>query len=140
MNSKSVLSQNNQSHVFLKTVSQGNDQTNSSKVSMPPISQVNISNKSRPSISVLPGDPEKKRAHVINMVLERFSYLTLKYSNEYGDYFDCPKTCLVCNKEHKRDDIKGEWGSGDYVNTKTYHLKCWGNKYQNSIQIVTVKA
>ncbi|CAG8768914.1 7439_t:CDS:2, partial [Gigaspora rosea] len=46
---------------------------------------------------------------------QQFPYLTLKYSNEYGDYFNCPKTCLVCNKEH--------WESGDYVNTKTYHLK-----------------
>ncbi|CAG8853099.1 30576_t:CDS:2, partial [Gigaspora margarita] len=68
--------------------------------------EVNISNKSRPPISVLPVDPEKKRNHVIKMVLEKFPYLTLKYSNEYGDYFNCPKTCLVCNKEHKRDDVK----------------------------------
>ncbi|CAG8857515.1 26483_t:CDS:1, partial [Gigaspora margarita] len=73
------------------------------EISMPPISQVNISNK---SLSVLPDDPEKKRTHVIKMVLERFSCLTLKYSNKYGDYFDCPKACLVCNKEHKRDNVK----------------------------------
>ncbi|RIB12268.1 hypothetical protein C2G38_2145155 [Gigaspora rosea] len=60
-------------------------------------------------ISVLPDDPEEKRNHIIKMVSEQFPYLTLKYSNEYGDYFSCPKTCLVCNKEHKRDDVKGEW-------------------------------
>ncbi|CAG8842745.1 39609_t:CDS:1, partial [Gigaspora margarita] len=73
---------------------------------MPPIFQINISNKSRSPISVLPVDPKKKRNHVIKMVLEQFPYLTLKYSNKYGDYFNCPKTCLVYNKEHKRDDVK----------------------------------
>ncbi|CAG8763762.1 12473_t:CDS:2, partial [Gigaspora margarita] len=73
-----LLAKNEISCVF-KTVSQRNDQTNSSK---------------------------------------QFPYLTLKYSNEYGDYFNCPKTCLICNKEHKRDDEKGEWESGDYINTK----------------------
>ncbi|CAG8742508.1 17710_t:CDS:2 [Gigaspora margarita] len=61
--------------------------------------------------------PKKDLAHVIKIVLEQFPYLTLKYSNEYGDYFNCPKTCLVCNKEHKRDDVKGGWGSDDYANT-----------------------
>ena len=76
------------------------------------------------------------------MVLERFSHLSLKYSNEYGDYFTCSEICPICNKDHKkeniRDNVKGEWGSGDYVNTKTYRIKCW-EAYQNSIQIVTVK-
>ncbi|CAG8686612.1 9756_t:CDS:1, partial [Acaulospora colombiana] len=50
------------------------------------ILQVNTSNhlatasndKSRPPISILPDDPK----HVIKMVLERFSHLSLKYSNE----------------------------------------------------------
>ncbi|CAH1771300.1 5512_t:CDS:1, partial [Entrophospora sp. SA101] len=42
-------------------------------------------------------------------------------------------------KENIRNNINGQWGSGDYVNTETYHLKCWG-ACQNSIQIVTVKA
>ncbi|CAG8495432.1 24579_t:CDS:2 [Cetraspora pellucida] len=63
--------------------------------------------------------PEK-----VSLKIQQFPYLTLKYSNEYGDYFNCPKTCLICNKEHKRDDVKGEWRSGDYVNTKTYCLTC----------------
>ncbi|RIB11845.1 hypothetical protein C2G38_2202369 [Gigaspora rosea] len=127
-------------------VSDSSISANSSEVSMPPISQVNVSNKSRPSISVLPGDPEKKQAHVIKMVLERFSYLTLKHNFKYSNYFDFNRSvlCPICNKDHKkeniRNNIEGLWGSGDYVNTKTYHLYCYINKYQNSIPIVTVKA
>ncbi|CAG8790753.1 22763_t:CDS:2, partial [Gigaspora margarita] len=46
-------------------------------------------NKTRPSISTLPGDPEEKRKHIIKIVLDRFPYLSLKYSNEYGDYLTC---------------------------------------------------
>ncbi|CAG8840646.1 32119_t:CDS:2 [Gigaspora margarita] len=106
--------------------------------------EVNISNKSRPPISVLPNDPEEKQKHVIKMVLEQFRNLSLKYSIGDNDYFDCLVPCPLCNKDHKKENIRncieGEWGSGDYVNTKTYRLSCWGNKYQNSIQIVTVKA
>ncbi|CAG8590839.1 3252_t:CDS:10, partial [Ambispora gerdemannii] len=36
-------------------------------------------NKSRPSISILPDDPEEKRKSVINKVLEQFPYLSSKY-------------------------------------------------------------
>jgi hypothetical protein len=88
---------------------------------------------SRPQISILPEDPKEKQKHVIKMALEQFSVLSLKYSNEYSDYFICSEICPVCNKDHKKENIKkyieGEWGSGDYVNTKTYRLKCWGNEY-----------
>ena len=100
---------------------------------------------SRPPISILPDDPEEKRKSVINKVLKQFHYLSSKYSNKNHDYFDFNSSvsCPICNKDHKkeniRDNVKGEWGSGDYVNTKTYRLNCWGN-YQNPIQIVTVKA
>ncbi|KAF0397182.1 hypothetical protein F8M41_009942 [Gigaspora margarita] len=114
-----------------------------SQASVPSPFQVNASNKTQPPISILPVDPEEKRKTIINKVLEQFPYLSLKYSNEYGDYFTCSVSCPICNKDYKkyntRDNIEDEWGSGDYVNTKTYRLKCWGN-YQNSIQIVTVKA
>jgi len=61
------------------------------------------------------------------------------------DYFDFNSSVSypICNKDHKKENIRynveGEWGSGDYVNTKTYRLKCW-EANQNSIQIVTVKA
>ena len=102
-------------------------------------------NKSRPPISILPNDPEEKRKAVINKVLEQFPYLSSKYSNENLDYFDFNSSvaCPLCDKDHKkeniRDNIRGLWGSGDYVNTKTYRIKCYKN-YQNSIQIVTVKA
>ena len=102
-------------------------------------------NKSRPPISILPDDLEEKRKSVINKVLEQFPYLSSKYSNKDHDYFDFNSSvsCPICNKDHKKENIRynveGEWGSGDYVNTKTYRLKCW-EAYQNSIQIVTVKA
>ncbi|CAG8625089.1 9234_t:CDS:2 [Paraglomus brasilianum] len=118
---------------------------------------------SRPPISILPDDPEEKRKSVINKVLEQFPYLSSKYSRTEGttlgskshfseikgyknhDYFDfnSSASCPICNKDHKkeniRDNIEGRWGSGDYVNTRTYRLQC-REAYQNSIQIVTVKA
>ncbi|CAG8673095.1 8219_t:CDS:1, partial [Paraglomus brasilianum] len=100
-------------------------------------------NKSRPPISILPDDPKEKQKHVIKMILEQFRNLSLKYSTGDSDYFDCSTTCPICNKDHKkeniRDNVKGEWSSGDFVNTKTYRLKCW-EAYQNPIQIITVKA
>ncbi|CAG8446556.1 10837_t:CDS:10 [Acaulospora colombiana] len=43
---------------------------------------------SRPPISILPDDPKEKQKHVIKMALERFPVLSLKYSNESGDYFN----------------------------------------------------
>ncbi|CAG8609450.1 10716_t:CDS:1, partial [Acaulospora morrowiae] len=99
---------------------------------------VNISNKSRPSISILPEDSKEKQNYVIKMILEQFQNLSLKYSTGNSDYFDCSTTCPICNKDHKkeniRDNIKGRWGSGDFVNTRTYRLQCC-EAYQNSIQI-----
>jgi len=97
-------------------------------------------NKTRPPISILPEDPKEKRKCVIKMVLEKIPNLSLNYSNKNVDYFTCLTSCYICNKVHKKENLEGEWGSGDYVNTRTYRLKCWGNKYQNLIQIVTVKA
>ncbi|RIB01993.1 hypothetical protein C2G38_2229126 [Gigaspora rosea] len=90
----------------------------------------------------------EKRSQIENSelkVLEQSPYLSLKYSNKNCDYFDFNSSvsCPICNKDNKKENIKynieGEWGSWDYVNTKTYHLKCC-ETYQNSIQIVTVKA
>ncbi|CAG8694273.1 40613_t:CDS:10 [Gigaspora margarita] len=87
----------------------------------------------------------------------KFYYLVCDNSNEPGVPFEeiikvLPKeytslypqhssvSCPICNKkENIRDNIEGKWGCGDYVNTKTYRLKCW-EAYQNEIQIVTVKA
>ncbi|RIB00408.1 hypothetical protein C2G38_2150884, partial [Gigaspora rosea] len=59
------------------------------------ISHVNTSNKSQPPIFTLPDDPKEKQAHIIKMVLDRFSRLSLKYSNKYGDYFTCSKICPI---------------------------------------------
>jgi len=41
-------------------------------------------NKSRPSISILPDDPEEKRKSVIDKVLKQFPYLSSKYSRPEG--------------------------------------------------------
>ncbi|KAF0478026.1 hypothetical protein F8M41_024111 [Gigaspora margarita] len=94
------------------------------------------SNKSRPPISILPEEPKEKQKHVIKMVLKQFQNLFLKYSTGNNNYFDCSTTCPICNKDHKkeniRDNIEGEWCCGNCVNTKTYHLKYW-EAYQNSI-------
>ncbi|CAG8835941.1 11877_t:CDS:2, partial [Gigaspora margarita] len=69
-------------------------------------------------ISVLPKDPEEKQ-HVIDMVLERFPYLTLKHSFK-DNYFDFNRSvpCPLCDKNHKKENIRnhieGIWGSGEY--------------------------
>ncbi|RHZ49588.1 hypothetical protein Glove_519g36 [Diversispora epigaea] len=105
--------------------------------------QVSTTPKARPSISILPSNPEEKRKHVIQMALEKVTNLSLNYSTKNIDYFDCSTTCPICNEDHKKENIRnyveGEWGSGEYCDEETYCLKCWGNKYQNSIQIVSIK-
>ncbi|CAG8744283.1 22839_t:CDS:2 [Cetraspora pellucida] len=122
-----------------ETESRVSDSANSeTEICMPPISQVNISNKFRLPISILPNNPEEKRKHVIKMVLERFTNLSFKCSSKYTDHFNCTETCPVCNKEHKDDNVSGEWGSGDYYGEETYRLYC-RKVYQNGIQMVTVK-
>ncbi|CAG8831428.1 35063_t:CDS:2, partial [Gigaspora margarita] len=76
-------------NISTKSISTDSKKLSDTGISIPPISQVNTFNKTRLPISVLPDDPEEKRNHIIKMVLEQFPYLTLKYSNEYGDYFTC---------------------------------------------------
>ncbi|CAG8836482.1 39399_t:CDS:2, partial [Gigaspora margarita] len=106
------------------------------------VSQVNVQSgpsKLRSPISVLSKDPEERQQHVIDMVLERFPYLTLKHSFKYSNYFDFNRSvlCPLCNKNHKKEKIKsnveGVWGSGDYVNTKTYRLEFNPNSNRKSI-------
>ena len=83
--------------------------------------------KSRPHISILPDDPKERQKHVIKMVLERFSRLSLKYSTGNND---CSTTCPICNNDHKKENIRnyreGIWGSGEYRGEKTYRSNCWG--------------
>ncbi|CAG8784471.1 27967_t:CDS:2, partial [Racocetra persica] len=43
---------------------------------------------------------------------------------EYSDQFDYSETCPARNKEHKEDDVKGQWGAGDYCGEETYRLYC----------------
>ena len=94
-----------------------------SQVSVPSASssnQISKSNKSRLPISILPEDLEKKRKHIIGLVLERFSYLSLSDSDKHADRFklDSSTLCPLCNGDHKEksiwNDIKGEWGADEY--------------------------
>ena len=95
---------------------------------VPRVNVQSIPSKRQLPISVLPKDPEEKQQHVINMVLERFPYLTLKHSFK-NNYFDFNRSvpCPLCNKNHKkeniRDHIEGIWGSGEYFHY--YHLKLY---------------
>ncbi|CAJ0899483.1 1857_t:CDS:2 [Entrophospora sp. SA101] len=47
------------------------------------------------------------------MALERFPVLSLKYSNESGDYFTCSEICPICNKDHIKENmgfnVEGIW-------------------------------
>jgi len=107
-------------------------------------SQINKSNKSRLPISILPEDPEEKRKHIIGLVLERFPYLSLVDSDERADSFSLNSStlCPLCNGDHKEEriwnDIRGEWGAGEYCSERTYRLEC-RNVYCG-IPIVSVKA
>ena len=88
------------------------------------VPQVNVQSgpsKPRSPISILPKDPEERQQHVIEMVLERFPYLTLKHSFKYSNYFDFNRSvlCPICNNDHKKENIRnfieGEWGSANIV-------------------------
>jgi hypothetical protein len=63
-------------------------------------------------------------------VLEQFPYLSLKYSESYGDRFvsNSPVPCPICNKDQEgeniKNDIKGEWGAGEYYGERAYYLEC----------------
>ncbi|CAB4386479.1 unnamed protein product [Rhizophagus irregularis] len=94
-----------------------------SQVSIPSTSssdQISESNQSRLPISILPEDPEEKQKHIIGLVLERFPYLSLEYSESYGDrfVFNSLAPCPMCNKDHEGENLKGGWGD-DIVHSKT---------------------
>src|SRR5437763_8999626 len=99
-----------------------------SQVSVPSTSssdQGSKSNKSRLPISILPDDPEEKRKHIIGLVLERFPSLSLSDSSGRDERFDLNSStlCPLCNGDHKEEslwnDIKGEWGAGEYCSERT---------------------
>ena len=89
-------------------------------------SQINKSNKSRLPISILPEDPEEKRKHIIELVLERFPSLSLSDSSERDERFNLNNStlCPLCNGEHKEksiwNDIRGECDAGEYYGEQTY--------------------
>ena len=94
----------------------------------------------------MPEDPEEKRKHIIGLVLEKFPYLSLDDSDERRDTFnlDGSTLCPLCNGDHKVnrsifDEIKGEWGAGEYYGEQTYRLKC-RESFKPGIPIVSVKA
>ncbi|CAJ0910721.1 125_t:CDS:2 [Entrophospora sp. SA101] len=103
------------------------------------------SNEDPTSEDITAETQKEKRKCVIEMALEWCPYLSLDHSNEYSDIYNFNSSvhCPICNKDHEKDNIRnninGQWGSGDYANTETYRLKCW-EACQKSIQIVTVKA
>jgi hypothetical protein len=97
-------------------------------------------------LEVLPEDPEEKRKHIIGLVLEKFPYLSLDDSDERRDTFnlDSSALCPLCNGDHKVnrsifDEIKGEWGAGEYYGERTYRLNC-RESLKHGIPIVSVKA
>ncbi|GET03405.1 hypothetical protein GLOIN_2v1598257 [Rhizophagus clarus] len=97
-------------------------------------------------VSILPENPEEKRKHIIGLVLEKFPYLSLDDSDERRDTFnlDGSTLCPLCNEDHKVnrsifDEIKGEWGDGEYYGERTYRLKC-RESFKPGIPIVSVKA
>src|SRR5437764_15431838 len=108
-------------------------------------SQINKSNKSRLPISILPEDPKEKQKHIIGLVLERFPSLSLSDSSERGERFNLNSSilCPLCNGEHKEksiwNDIRGEWGAGEYYGERTYWLEC-REALNPDIPIVSVKA
>ncbi|PKC59535.1 hypothetical protein RhiirA1_469288 [Rhizophagus irregularis] len=127
----------------------GPDDLPKSQVSIPSTSssdQISKSNRSGLPVSILPEDPEEKRKHIIGLVLEKFPYLSLDDSDERLDTFnlDGSTLCPLCNGDHKVnrsifDEIKGEWGAGEYYGERTYRLKC-RESFKPGIPIVSVKA
>ena len=107
--------------------------------------QVISSKKSRLPISILPEDPEEKRKHIIGLVLERFPYLSLVDSDERADSFSLNSStlCPLCNGDHKEEriwnDIRGEWGAGEYCGERTYRITC-KDPLNHGTPIVSVKA
>ncbi|RGB25010.1 hypothetical protein C1646_821263, partial [Rhizophagus diaphanus] len=90
-------------------------------VSTSPGPQINVSNRPGLPVSILPENPEEKRKHIIGSAL-----------------------CPLCNGDHKVnrsifDEIKGEWGDGEYYGERTYRLKC-KESFKPGIPIVSVKA
>ncbi|CAB4470146.1 unnamed protein product [Rhizophagus irregularis] len=100
--------------------------------------------RARLPISILPDDPddsEEKRKHIIGLVLKRFPYLSLEYSESYGDsfVFNSSIRCPICNKNHEGENIKGGWSSGIYSGEHAYYLECY-EAYNKELPIVSVKA
>ncbi|CAG8535029.1 16564_t:CDS:2 [Acaulospora morrowiae] len=63
-----------------------------------------------------------------------------EFIDDSSDILTEAEACEEIKTIKTLSETEGEWESGNYVNTKTYRLICWENKYQNPIQIVTVKA
>ncbi|GBB90812.1 hypothetical protein RclHR1_01790019 [Rhizophagus clarus] len=95
----------------------------------PKPAEVTSSNRSRLPISILPEDPEEKRKHIIGLVLERFPNLYLIDSSEHCEWFNFNNSTLcLLRKDHKEEslwnNIKGEWGPGNYYGEQTYRILC----------------
>ncbi|CAB4393180.1 unnamed protein product [Rhizophagus irregularis] len=102
------------------------------KMSISITSQTSVpsTSPSRLPISILPDDSEEKRKYIIRLVLERFPSLYFIDSSRRGERFNLNSSTLypLCNGDHKEEslwnDIRGEWGDGEYCREETYHIKC----------------
>jgi hypothetical protein len=116
-----------------------------SQVSVPSTSssdQISKSNRSGLPVSILPEDPEEKRKYIIGLVLERFPSLSLSDSSERGERFDLNSStlCPLCNGDQNLwNNIRGEWGDGEYCGEETYRIKCRHPRNRGT-PIVSVKA
>ncbi|CAG8687894.1 11562_t:CDS:2 [Funneliformis mosseae] len=136
---KTVPSGNDQNHVTSKTI-----QTNvftKFEVSVPttPVPSTHVSNSSSKTnpdnISItevtnpLKAEDDLPKSPVSipsTSSIERFPYLSLEYSESYGDrfMFNSSVPCPMCNKDHEGENLKGEWGSGIYIGERAYYLEC----------------
>jgi len=78
-------------------------------------------------------------------MLEQFPYLSLEYSESYGNRYEFNSSvpCPICNKDHEgeniKDNIRGEWDSDMYFGERAYYLEC-KEALNREIPIVSVKA
>ncbi|RGB25268.1 hypothetical protein C1646_771985 [Rhizophagus diaphanus] len=137
-NSSSETNPGNISITEVSNPLKAEDDLPKSQVSIPSTSSIGNSNGSRLPISILPEDPEEKRKHIIGLVLERFPYLSLEYSESYGDrfVFNSSVPCPMCNKDHEGENLKGEWGSGMSIGERAYYLECLAVYAMDGTQLI----
>jgi hypothetical protein len=85
-----ILAKVNISITPIPSTHNSNSSSDSKRISPDNSSKAEMSttfNKSRLSLLILPNNPEEKQKHVIGLVLEQFSYLSLNNIYEHGESF-----------------------------------------------------